>query len=496
MKLVRNLFLGVLLAFGFAHAGLVSINGSVLTVDGGGDSTITADLQASRTSCTAPCAVNFDATGTTSSDGTVDPFGEIGYSFDFGGVSGTWTHSGQSKDVQRGGPLAAIVFEDAGTYTVKVRARDSSGGSNDGDTSQDEVTVTVAAADTTYATTTTICLSRNTDFTGCPSGATQTPNAAAWPSWTSSRRYLLHAGQDFTVLGAIEIRQRVDIQVGAFGSGADPIVSSVSVETGNPNSTGTTWAERLTFADLDVTGRLQSGNSHLDVLVLRCTIGDGIELGGTIGFYYENPGAGGAAIQNALKRLRNTFIVESDVSGGEIMAVTAWGRGVALLGNTMHDPSVEHVLRVWQAYKSVFTHNHFSGAHSGRHHFKMHSSGAEDWDDDVVDAEQPATNYVVIADNIVGTGDNDFPFAAGPQNETVSEPPDEGVERVLYERNTFEVDYPTEIHMGGRLMYERANTVDGGSLGYTDNYYQPKIPDGWGESYSHSASAITTVDPT
>lgn len=482
-----------------AHAGLVTQSGPKLFLsEGGGDSSVTASLSASRTSCTAPCAVLFDATGTTSSDGTVDPFGEIGYSFDFDdAAAGTWTHSGQDKNVQRGGPLAAHVFETAGTYTVKARARDSSGGDNDGDADQDEVAITVAAADTTYSSTATICLSRNTDHTGCPAGATQTSSASSWPSWTSSRRYLLHRDQDFGSLGGLTINQRTDIQVGAYGTGADPIVSSVGVESGNPNTTGTSWSERITFADLDVTGQISSGNSHLDVLFFRCTAGNGVEMGATIGFYYENPGAGGSGLQAAIKRLRNTFVVENDVSGGaEGNALTIWGRGVVLLGNTIHDPSVEHTSRVWQAYKSVFAHNHYSGAHSGRHHFKMHSSGSDSWDDDYADAEQPASNYIVIANNVVGTGSNVFPFAVGPQNETVSEPPDEGVERVIYEGNVFDEDYQTEIQMGGRLMYERGNSNTTGSFDTSDNYNDAKIPDGWGESYSHEVDAIATVDPT
>lgn len=462
----------------------------------GGSSTVTADLQASQTSGPAPLAVLFDATGTTSSDGTVDPWGEIGYSFDFGGVSGTWAYSSQSKDVQRGGPLAACVFETPGTYTVKMRARDSSGGSNNGDVDQAQVTITVTNPDTVFSSTNTICLSRNTDHTGAPAGASLQNNVTSWPSWTSNRRYLLHAGQDFSSLGNMTINQREDIQVGVYGSGADPIVASLGVESGNPNTTGTNWSERLSFTDLNVTGTISSGNSHLDVLFLRCSAGNGLDMGGTVGYYYDNPGVGGSGLQALLQRLRNTFVVECDVQGGANgNALTAWGRGLVLLGNTLHDPSVEHTSRIWQAYKSFFAHNHYSDAHSGRHHFKMHSSGDDAWDDLIINSPQPASSYIVVANNYVGTGSNDFPFAVGPQNTTVSEPPDEGVERVIYENNTFEADYMTELHMGGYLMYERGNSNEVGSFGYTDNYNEVKLPDGWPQSYSHSASAITTEDP-
>ena len=449
-------------------------------------SSLTAALSASRTSCTAPCAIVFDASGTTSTE-AIDTFEQVGYSFDFGGITGTWTHSGQSKDVERGGAIAAAVFDVAGTYVVKVGALDDSGGASDGDYDQEQVTITVAAADTTYSGTNTICLSTNTDHTDCPSGATQTSNVTSWPSWTSSRRYLLHAGQDFTTAGGFNILQRNDVMIGKYGSGADPIVASGGAENGNPASTGTTWSERLTVMNLDITGSFGTGNSHLDLLLYQDTIGGIAEFGGTVGFYY-------ATGTTTMKRIRNTFVVECDISGG-FNGATVDGRSPVFMGNNIHDPANEHTLRVWQAYKGVFMHNRLADANSGRHHLKMHSGGDDAWNDDVASAEAPASGYTIIAKNLFTGGANDFPLVIGAQNNDGS-PYLEGMEYIISEGNHYAQDYSAELGIGGRNMVERGNVNDVGTYNIATGYNPNGFPPGWGESYTTGGAAIATQDPT
>src|SRR5262245_21438822 len=106
-----------------------------------------ARITASLVSGPAPLAVLFDATTTTDSNGSVDTFKDIGYKFTFGDPSsGTWTQSGKSKNEQIGAPLAAHVFESAGTFVVQVMAKDAAGASTTA-----SVTVTVTAPDTYYA---------------------------------------------------------------------------------------------------------------------------------------------------------------------------------------------------------------------------------------------------------------------------------------------------------------------------------------------------------
>uniref|UniRef100_UPI000A5C91B8 PKD domain-containing protein n=1 Tax=Caldimonas taiwanensis TaxID=307483 RepID=UPI000A5C91B8 len=89
----------------------------------------------------------FDATATTSSLSGVDPYRQVTYSFDFGDERGErWAISGLPKNTQTGGPLAAHVFDVPGTYTVRVRAIDSTGASTTA-----SMTVTVHNADSVYS---------------------------------------------------------------------------------------------------------------------------------------------------------------------------------------------------------------------------------------------------------------------------------------------------------------------------------------------------------
>ncbi|HEY9095584.1 MAG TPA: PKD domain-containing protein, partial [Hydrogenophaga sp.] len=90
---------------------------------------VVAQLDATRISGTAPLAVQFDASGTTSSLGSQLPFHHVRYAFSFGDDRGqTWPASGLSKNLQSGGPLAAHVYDLPGTYQVRVRATDQAGG--------------------------------------------------------------------------------------------------------------------------------------------------------------------------------------------------------------------------------------------------------------------------------------------------------------------------------------------------------------------------------
>ena len=143
----------------------------------------------SRTSGIAPLAVFFDASGTGSVGVTSYPFHEIQYSWNFGdSVAGAATTCGavvagegfwacgsrvgtSSKNIAYG-PVAAHVFETAGTYTVTLTAYD---GTN---TATQTMTVTVTSADDGFPTTNTICVSTSGTFTGCPSGASTSTSSS------------------------------------------------------------------------------------------------------------------------------------------------------------------------------------------------------------------------------------------------------------------------------------------------------------------------------
>jgi hypothetical protein len=97
------------------------------TGTGTGATTVTATVTASRVTG-APLAVLFDATGTTNTSG-LDSFRQLNYAFNFGDDRGlVWSVSGLPKNTETSGPVAAHVFDVAGTYTVTVKATNPSTG--------------------------------------------------------------------------------------------------------------------------------------------------------------------------------------------------------------------------------------------------------------------------------------------------------------------------------------------------------------------------------
>jgi hypothetical protein len=93
-----------------------------------GMTTVTATVTASRVTGVAPLAVLFDATGTTNTSG-LDSFRQLNYAFNFGDDRGlVWSVSGLPKNTETSGPVAAHVFDVAGTYTVTVKATNPSTG--------------------------------------------------------------------------------------------------------------------------------------------------------------------------------------------------------------------------------------------------------------------------------------------------------------------------------------------------------------------------------
>lgn len=501
--------LGVALLATLAHAGLITQSGPRLFVEAGGGSSVTADLQASRTSCSTPCAVFFDATGTTHTDGGVDTWKDIGYYFDYDDAgAGNWTHTGNSKTFDAGGPLAAHVFDSAGTYTVKVRAYDPALA----EWSDDSVTVTVTAADTTYSSTNTVCLSRNTDHTGCPSGATQSSSVSAWPTFVNSRRYLLHRGQDFTSLGQLNFSQSggnglQDAQLGAYGSGAKPLVGDVQLGSDSPRGIAN-WTTRVVVMDLDAT-EINSLVGEFDLLVYRNDLNRGSGTGRgnihtAVNFHwYASGGNGGESNGLTWANPDKVFLVDNDVDAQGGDAMTGNGHRFALLGNRSNDTE-QHNMRLWQAYKGLAANNFLpgrigGGSDNGRHLLKFHSAGMVDtrtgtWTVPAAsDAEKTA--MAQWSRNIFGesgVGNSQFTTSIGPQNSESNE----WVDKAIIEENTF-VELSAHIAdftRYGSNISTRGNVMSGG--GTFNQQVLHSMPNGLHNGpYYHSATQIATDAP-
>lgn len=417
-----------------------------------------ARITASRTSGPAPLAVMFDATGTT--DSATDAFRNLGYRFSFADAgAGTWAYSDRSKNEQIGGPLAAHVFERAGTYSVQVTAKDAAGA-----TSTATVTITVTDPNSTYSGTRTVCLSRTSDFAGCPSGAQQIANASSYPAFQSNTRYLLHRGQDFSSLGSLRVAAGsvgiADSQFGAFGSGAKPIIGSASIVSGSGGDAN--WYRRVTIMDLDAVN-IGSDNGGFGLLLLRNSVTRGgmIELAGAFGYWFDRATSGEWRAPDEMFIIENTVDRNFNASTNpNPNGITAMGGHIVVMGNSV-DRTHEHNVRLWQAHKTIVAHNRLTGHTSGsiRHALKIHSSGTGA----ISTLLSLGTSYnfrsadIVIADNELGSDRANINWLAvtSPQNGESAE----GIERVIWEDNEFRYgsNYVSDITWAGRNMIGRGN---------------------------------------
>jgi hypothetical protein len=448
---------------------------------------VVAKLQATRVSGVAPLAVLFDSTSTTAASG-VDTFRQITYSFDFGDDRGQiWAVSGQPKNTQTGGPLAAHVFDVAGTYMVKVRATDASGAYSDA-----SVAVTVQNADAFYAATKTICVSPSSNFTDCPSGSAQQTSMPSGTGW-SGKRVLLHTGEKFGDISILDGNSAV--QVGSYGTGAKPVVASVGIGNWQPQTTA--FPTDITVMDLNVSNQIsQSLGSR--VLVLRNDVhltpnSSGIPLSMGEQDYWYRGDPNRKIPQSAFYNAREIFFVENNALGSDTNTGVAgfWGDGsrVALLGNRFGKYQ-QHSARFSALNKSVLAHNEFQGISSDgiRLALKLHSMGYNDYTDGAINDTSGrggwATNQIVIANNVFGNAadNNAWTVAVAPQNDTV----EEGIQNVILENNRFYrgKNTSTDLIIAGRFITYRKNTVVGGgalNVG-TDNGV---LPAAWtGPNYS------------
>ena len=428
---------------------------------------ISASLAATRVSGTAPLAVQFDATGTTSTTSGVDTFRQVTYSFNFGDDRGlTWAISGQPKNTQVGGPLAAHVFDNPGTYTVTLTATDSSGNA-----SSKTVTITVADPASVYSGTKTVCVSPSSNFSGCPSGsATQTslPSGTAW----NGKRVLLHRGETF---GDISIQDgNSGVQVAPYGTGNKPAVGTVNVGNWRPSTAN--FASDVTVMDMNVKNSMQQSLGQRVLFYrndVQVTAGSGgiMMSMGEEDFWYRGD-ASRVVAQSAFYNAREIFIVENNALGANTVdaLVGFWGSGArsAVMGNSFGKYQ-QHSARISGLYKGVVAHNEMRGISSDgiRVALKLHSMGLNAYADGSINDTSGtggwATNQVVIANNVFGsTSDNNaWTVAVAPQNDVYAE----GIENVILENNRFVrgSKTSTDLVIGGRKITYRKNTTASGA---------------------------------
>ncbi|MEE9386210.1 MAG: PKD domain-containing protein, partial [Nannocystaceae bacterium] len=235
---------------------------------------ISVDVETNRVSGIAPLAVFFDATGTTHTDASIEPFLDLHYQWYFHDSSptsgGAWEYSCKSKQVASG-PMSAHVFDDPGEYTVRLAVRDRAG--NVTSTTID-IRVTSPEAVETYCV---ADIESGGDFSGCPLDAdgdgmcedasrciaTDDVLVALSGKLGGGKRVLFRRGDVFAAATLGLWVQGDGGVIGAFGDNAEarPIWQYRSTANDTITALHFSGASDWRFMDIDIVGDPNSANS-------------------------------------------------------------------------------------------------------------------------------------------------------------------------------------------------------------------------------------------
>jgi hypothetical protein len=319
-----------------------SSSGSSSSSSGGGSSAPVIRLAASRTSGAAPLAVFFDTEGTTSSR-TDKPIHELQYAWDFG--------AGTEADVSSGGRYfkgfnSAHVFETPGTYAVTLTVKDATGTAS-------TTTVNIEVTDGPAGGWQTFCFSNDTDFSGCPAGATHV-QTAYWSGDAGedvldhvgvNRRLLLKRGGTFSYSQSSPIGNG-PLHIGAFGSGAQPMIRFTGTR---PNG----W----TYGPADNAGAdVRFSDIHFNVYS-----GDSASINGGTGpsLYLRITNENGE-----MGFTSDIFVVDSKLSAIHGNPGYASGTRIVVIG-TDFGPSLSHSVYGECQPKAIYTGNYFHDVING-----------------------------------------------------------------------------------------------------------------------------------
>lgn len=426
--------------------------------------TIVPSLVPSLSTGPAPLAVQFDATLTTSSS-VSDTFRQVLYTFSFGDTgSGTYTTTGNSKNTESGGPLCWHVFETPGTYTVTVVA-------NDGVSSaQTTVIITVQDPNTVFSGTATICVDPAGSTGWGPIGASYTTSIPATSTW-SNKRIMLKRGSDFTSTGGLLVMQANNWQVVAGGTGAAPIIDSISIGTDRPPADFSIWPDNCTISDLSCTNGFRLGGMGKHHLALRCSTGTSLyenDVGWSMYYMFDDPYQLLPITSWQVPKyhlIADCSFPGSKTNQGYNLFVTA-DSNLGVIGSTFGS-TIYHNMRIEQAYKFFISNNTMlgDGASDTYHTLKVHGGNLTEYAEPLTTASNLwASNYGVVQNNSFGSATCPFAWLTAfcPENDTSVE----GVENVLVLNNTYyrsQVGQIDIIYGGKRITYIN-NTVSGGTL--------------------------------
>lgn len=382
----------------------------------------------------SPRPVLFDATGSrsTAENDRNLAFRHLFYFMDYGdSTSGNWgdgafgsvgAQSGLSRNDEYS-PVGSHVYEVADgagdqTFTAKVYVTDGA----TTDSATQSITVRDPNGALGYAST--LVVSNTTDFTGAPAGATELPSTSDYDaainttagSGSTHQRVLFRRSHTFTGSTPATFNVAGPVHVGAFGTGAAPLI-----ETGFNGNLNNVSADNVSFADLEMDGNSGSASrgvnasAQLDnLLVLRCDVHHF-----TYTVIYAADVA--ATIHNGVF-IHDSTCRNATGAGGNV--VFGGAKNIGIMGCLIDDgTSAEHILRQTYMNVGVVGHSYLLNAAANKHTVKLHMSHVTS-----SDADGGVTHFFVfIQDRFKGGTNSEWVIGLGPQNEVNNEHVEDGI---------------------------------------------------------------------
>jgi PKD repeat protein len=334
---------------------------------------------------------------------------------------------------QATGPVAAHVFESPGAYTVSLTVLDGAAPATK------SVQITVTDPDTVFAANT-LCVGNAPPAAGsggCPAGAavlaTSDFDAAINGNIASRKRILFRRGDTFVSSENASIRLNGPGLIGAFGSGAAPVVNISGNNYAIQLSSGATPGIRdWRIMDLEINGNggsqtngVQAEGGIDQVTLLRLNIHDvhfGVQMSPFILDFY----GGQHRLWDQLAVVDST--IRTIIGGGGGYNLYVGAQRFALMGNLLGDSTgAEHILRTPNIVKAVISHNDMSNPAPAKHTVKLQAH--------VFDVSPTGfSEALVMSDNKFSGGAGvDWTVTVGPENAQS----DEKVRDLVIERNWF-----------------------------------------------------------
>lgn len=261
----------------------------------------------------APFLVKLDASATRApaafraqaaiSDPEAYAFLMVGYRVNYGeNRGGTWPYpqgSTFSRDEDTGPPIFSYVYRNPGSYSVRMRTRDTLG---------NEATIQF-----------------NIVVSSPPAPTVIRPSDGRWPTFASGRRYALEANGNYRSFGVLETGGLHNIVFEKIGNGADPAISTFSPD-GRSKFSATRQTEfraaHIRLVNIDI-ANISEGQRGFDYVGVIGGIVRQYTYGGQSFLWHE----GSNILRSNVRYARGFFLQDTEVRS------TRAGSGYVIFGN-------------------------------------------------------------------------------------------------------------------------------------------------------------------